>query len=69
MSDDRIAVLQAEIEKLRERLKALEPKAGVEIKPFKPPPWQAVDWAAAASMDRATMAEFAAAASGGRHCQ
>jgi hypothetical protein len=62
MSDDadaRIAALENENAELKRRVEALEPKPKVE---FKPGEWKGPrDWTEGMSMDRATMAAFAAA--------
>jgi hypothetical protein len=67
MSDDdwntKLEKLLKETEQLKARVEALEPKAAkVEFKVEHQGP---IDWTQGMSMDRATMAEFAAAASAG----
>jgi hypothetical protein len=59
MSEDRLAALEKANAELRAELDALKPKA--EPKPFKVQPMPRIDWTEGMSMDRATMASFAAA--------
>ena len=58
-TNDRLAKLEAENAELRARLDKLEPKS--EAKPFKPEPYQPIDWTANFTLPRSAIEAMVAA--------